>query len=254
MVKRLNGSVIMMVIVIVGMMFILSCINPNKTSEHEMVRFDDKILENAIVAALSGVPVCSPDEMVVGDGMEVSNGIMVKDLAELTSLCVGNKGVTDLSGLEYCTNLTILNLDRNQISDISVLSSLTNLTVLGLAGNQVSDISSLATLNNLEYLYLGENKISDVSSLRSLNNLSVLSIYSNRIRDISSLGSLGKLTLFDIRDNRINDISSLASLDKLTMINLSMDLLSQGSETMQYVRVLEDRGVVVRQDPLPGTN
>ena len=265
MVKRLNVSVIMMVVGIVGMMFILGCINPNKTSEHssgtlipnkteqEMVRFNDKILESAIVAALSGVSVCSPGEMATSDEMEVSNGIMVEDLSGLTSLCVGNKGVSDLSGLEYCTNLTILNLDRNRISDISVLSSLTNLTVLGLAGNQVSDISSLATLKDLEYLYLGENQISDVSSLRSLNSLSVLSIYSNQISDISPLSSLAELALLDIRDNQINDISPLASLDKLTMINVSMDLLSQGSETMQYVRSLEDGGVVFRQDPLPGT-
>ncbi len=264
-VKRLIVSVIVMIIGVVGMMFILGCASQDKFSEHnaealvheatehEMVRFNDKKLESAIIAALSGESLCSPGEMVVSDRMEVSNGIMVEDLTELTSLCVGNMGVTDLSGLEYCTNLTVLNLDRNEISDISVLSSLTNLTVLGLANNQVNDISSLATLNHLEYLYIGDNQISDVSPLHSLDSLRVLSLYSNQISDISPLGSLTKLTLFDIRDNQINDISTLDSWDNLTMLILNIDPISEGSETMKYVRALEDRGVVVRQDPLPTT-
>ena len=251
MVKRLHVSVIMMVIGIMVMMFILGCTLMPDKNEQEIVVFNDKILESAIVATLSGESVCSPDEMAASGEMEASNGIMVEELAELTSLCVGNKGVTDLSGLEHCRNLTVLNLDRNEISDISVLSSLTNLTVLGLANNQVNDISSLATLNHLEYLYIGDNQISDVSPLHSLNSLSVLSLYSNQINDISLLGSLTKLTLLDIRDNQINDISPLDSLGNLTMLNLNMDLISEGSETMKYVRALEDRGVVVRQDPLP---
>ena len=137
-VKRLIFSIIM-ILGVVGMMFVLGCANQDEFSEHDagtlgheatehgIVRFNDKKLESAILAALAGESVCSPSEMVVSDG------IMVEDLAELTSLCVGNMGVTDLSGLEYCTNLTVLNLDRNQIRDISVLSSLTNLAALAKA-------------------------------------------------------------------------------------------------------------------------
>ena len=71
MVKRLNVSVIMMVVGIVGMMFILGCINPNKTSEHssgtlipnkteqEMVRFSDKISvwKLPVISGLSGTSI-----------------------------------------------------------------------------------------------------------------------------------------------------------------------------------------------------
>ncbi len=263
--KRLIVTIITMIIGVGGMLLIVGCDRQDEhyehnseklvheTMNHEMVWFNDRVLESTVVAALSGISVCAPGEVVAGD-IEIGKGIMIEDLAELTSLCVGNKGVTDLSGLEYCTNLTILNLDRNRISDISALSNLTNLTVLGLAGNQVNDISSLATLKDLEYLYLGENQIEDVSSLRSLNKLSVLSIYSNQISDISPLNSLGELTLLDIRDNEINDISALESLNKLSMVNVSMDHLSRNSEAMQFVRSLEDRGVIFCQEPLPGTN
>ena len=44
---------------------------------------------------------------------------MAADLAELTTLEAKSSGIADLSGLEYCTNLTGLGLEENQISDLS---------------------------------------------------------------------------------------------------------------------------------------
>ena len=45
--------------------------------------------------------------------------------------------ITDLTGLEHCTSLTLLHLNNNQISDISPLSNLTNRTQLHLYINQI---------------------------------------------------------------------------------------------------------------------
>ena len=72
--------------------------------------------------------------------------ILPSELEGLTSLEAPERGITDLSGLEYCTNLTDLNLWDNRIRDISPLASLTNLTELWLYDNQISDISPLIDL------------------------------------------------------------------------------------------------------------
>ena len=69
--------------------------------------------------------------------------ILPSELEGLTSLEASERGITDLNGLEYCTNLTDLNLWDNRIRDISPLASLTNLTHLIVGHNQISDISSL---------------------------------------------------------------------------------------------------------------
>jgi Leucine-rich repeat (LRR) protein len=79
------------------------------------------------------------------------------DMLALTSLSDSVKGITDLTGLEYATNLTELYLPQNQISNLSPLSGLTKLTSLTLYSNQISSISALAGLTNLEFVHLGWN-------------------------------------------------------------------------------------------------
>ena len=98
------------------------------------------------------------------------------------------KGIADLTGLEYCTNLLNLDLGGNlYISDISVLGDLTNLQTLDLHANQISDVSALTGLTNLWNLGLGSNQISDISALADLTNMKYLGLDSNQISDISPL-------------------------------------------------------------------
>ena len=56
----------------------------------------------------------------------------------LTELDASERGLTDLTGIEYATNLTRLFLTSNQISDTSALAGLTNLTRLWLHGNPLN--------------------------------------------------------------------------------------------------------------------
>ena len=70
--------------------------------------------------------------------------------------------IGDLTGLEYCTNLTEINLTSCGFSDLTPLSSLTSLTHLSLNENRISDISPLSNLTNLKTLDLSLNSISDI--------------------------------------------------------------------------------------------
>ena len=60
------------------------------------------------------------------------------DMLGLTDLVAEDRGITDVTGLEYATNLTELRLMGNQISDISALAGLTNLTELYLQSNPLN--------------------------------------------------------------------------------------------------------------------
>ena len=95
------------------------------------------------------------------------------DLLGLTQLSAIGKGISDLTGLDFATNLQSLNLRENLISDISALSALSNLSSLNLSKNSISDLSPLAGLNHLSHLDIHMNDISDVSPLSGLNNLFV---------------------------------------------------------------------------------
>ena len=154
----------------------------------ETVNFPDKNLEGAIRDALDKPP---------------EETITPAELAGLMVLPARKLGITDLSGIEYCTNLTELDLDYNRISDISPLTSLTSLTLLQLNYNQINDLSLLVSLTNLTELRLRTNQISDISPLASLTNLKYLNLTDNQISDVSPLSSLTNLSGLKLNQNQM---------------------------------------------------
>jgi hypothetical protein len=127
-------------------------------------------------------------------------------LVELVCLNVyGPEGaITELTGLEYATNLRALNLRNHRVSDISALAGLTGLQTVALLGNRITSISALAGLSQLETLDLEQNQISSVSALSGLSHLQTLGLHRNFIEDISPLTDLKELTWLDLRVNPMN--------------------------------------------------
>ncbi len=179
----------------------------------ETVVFPDENLEKAIRDALD---------------KPAGEAITPMELARLTELYATQLGITDLSGIEYCTNLTRVQLNFSKITDITPLASLTKINWLNIGINQINDISPLASLTNLTELKLHGNQISDLSPLSSLTNLTSLRLETNQISDLSSL----------VENN------GLAAEDTVYLGNNNLDL-SEGSEDLENIRILEARGVRV---------
>ncbi|CEK36548.1 Ig-like domain-containing protein,Leucine Rich Repeat (LRR)-containing protein,putative S-layer protein,Internalin-A precursor,Protein prenyltransferase, alpha subunit,Leucine Rich repeats (2 copies) [[Clostridium] sordellii] len=152
--------------------------------------------------------------------------IKKQDLLLIHRIDLSSKNITNLEGLQYCTNLEILSIDGNQISDITPLSKLTNLTSLGLGENQITDIGALANLTNLTSLTLTNNQIKDINSLKNLNKLTFLSLGENQITDIGALANLTNLTSLRLDMNQITDIGVLANLTNLTNLSLDMNQIT----------------------------
>ena len=72
--------------------------------------------------------------------------------------------ITDLSGIEYLTNLQELDLTGTKITRLSGIETLTNLQWLRLCGTQIdsSELEKLAKLINLRYLYLTHLKLAKI--------------------------------------------------------------------------------------------
>ena len=156
--------------------------------------------------------------------------------------------ITDLTGLEFATNLTRLNLEGNDLSDISPLSGLINLTSLRLHGNNITDVSPLMGLTNLTDLHLGSNRISDVSGiapvLSGLANLVVLDLHLN---DISAVAGLTNLRALKLLLNNISDISPLVAntgLGSGAWVDLARNPLSYTS-IYTHIPLLQESGVEV---------
>ncbi len=87
------------------------------------------------------------------------------DVNRLYRLDARNLNIESLEGLEYCQNLTWLNLEGNKITDLGPLENLTNLRTLILDNNDITDISPLAGLLNLDMLSLFNNEVGDIQAL-----------------------------------------------------------------------------------------
>ena len=146
----------------------------------------------------------------------------------------GNRGIADLTGLEYAANLKGLGLFHNPIVDISTLAHLTKLESFNLWGCQIVDLTALRNLKNLKSIYLGGNEISDISPLSELTNLTFLDLRSNNIEDVSPLTNLLELEELRIAGNPIHDFSPLFELEGVKLdieiseeLNIVVEVLDQ---------------------------
>ena len=206
---------------------------------------------------------CPNLEAVVREAIgKPTGGIYPADLEGLTELEAEGRSITDLTGLDYCINLTYLWLCSNQISDVSPLAGLTRLEVLDLDSNEISDISPVAGLSSLLTLDLGYNRISDIEAVSGLTQLWVLYLGGNEISDITPLSGLanlgggtrgfyliveGQAIHLDLCENQIADISALVSNEGLQEgagVDLRWNPLSDESID-EYIPALRARGVTV---------
>ena len=103
----------------------------------EVVAVPDSNLRAAIRETLA-LPVGAP----------LTRQEMLK-LERLDNKSTEKMGITDLTGLEYATNLRSISLNQNEITDLRPLSTLIQLESLAAWGNPISDLSPLADLTQL---------------------------------------------------------------------------------------------------------
>ena len=195
-------------------------------------------------------------EQAVRDNINKPEGLLyLSDVIGIKHLNAFTRGIVSLEGIQYLQNLQNLNFWGNQVSDISALKNLTNLWYLYFGGNQVSDISALQNLTNLQQLsFPGNQEASDISALQNLTNLSYLDFRGNQVSDISVLENLTNLWYLDFSNNQVSDISALVNNegfgpgDSIRMNHNYLDL-TEGSQDMQDIETLINRGVEVDYEP-----
>ncbi|MDE0467378.1 MAG: leucine-rich repeat domain-containing protein [Candidatus Poribacteria bacterium] len=125
-------------------------------------------------------------------GLPASTPITEQAMQRLTTLGASAREITNLTGLEYATQLVRLDLWENKIQDVNPLSNLTQLQQLHLQANRIMDIKAFAGLTELRHLHLWGNQIRDISVLANLTKLESLLLAGNPIQDNSPLHSLLK--------------------------------------------------------------
>ena len=171
--------------------------------------------------------------------------ITAEEMERLKRLEARNRGIQDLTGLQFATNLSELHLRDNQISDLSPIAGLINLRSINFMHNPVSDLSPLRELRNLTTISGTGSKASDLSPIAGLIQLKSIDIdfidspfpiihdteqLSRLVNltflaldgadDLTPLARFPKLEALFVSNSNIRDLKPLAGLTNLTLIHM----------------------------------
>ncbi len=208
------------------LLFVLAFARVEVLFAQTVVSFPDPNLEAAFRVALS----------------KPTGPLTSTDLQSLTSFSAASRNITNLSGLEWATNLTWLALQQNAITNLTPVSGLSKLTSLNISENKMTQLAALPTLTKLGYLYMGGNQIADLSPLAALTNLTYLSAGPNWMTNLDDLANLKKLQHLSVGNNQLTNIAGVQGLTNLTYVSLSFNRLTniaalQGLTNLTYVNV-----------------
>lgn len=173
----------------------------------------------------------------------------------INKLDLGNKSITDITGLASFKNLKYLYLSNNNISSIEDLKDNTIIKELYLSNNQNlkdnnSAIQNMISLNkldlsntgltkldninilmqninnveqecNVEYLGLSGNQIYTIEGIEKITSLKELYVSNIGVKDISKISALENLKTLNASGNKIENLESLRRLKNLRYLNIS---------------------------------
>lgn len=142
-----------------------------------------------------------------------------------TEMNLSNLGITDLTGVEYFTNLTQLFCQDNAISILPTLPP--NLFILICSNNELMSLPALP--ESLVYLYCGENQLTSLPTLPY--GMNELMCYDNQLKELIDLPNT--IDYIVASNNQITQISNLPNvLTFLDVTNNSLTVLPELPLTM----------------------
>ncbi|MCQ6305471.1 leucine-rich repeat domain-containing protein [Bacillus cereus] len=145
--------------------------------------------------------------------------ITKKDLLQIKTLSIySGKGITEITGLEYMTNLEKLTLRESNVKDISAISKLRGLKYVDLTSNSIESIHPIEQLENINMLFLRDNKISDLTPLSKMKKIKTLDLIGNNIKDIQPLFTLSTMKQLYLANNQISDLTGIDRLNNVELL------------------------------------
>lgn len=145
-----------------------------------------------------------------------------KAIEAVTSLNIEGKNLTDISGIEYFTQLTSLYCSHNQLTALPV-EKLTKLTNLYCSHNQLTALP-VENLTKLTNLYCSDNQLTTLP-VEKLTKLTELSCSYNQLTKLP-VESLTNLTSLYCDNNQLTALP-VGDLTQLTKLNCGTNLLAE---------------------------
>lgn len=161
--------------------------------------------------------------------------------------------VSDITPLESCEDIQVLDLNWTKVADLSLLRSFKNLRELYLNRTEVIDFSALDYCENIEVLTLNRIEISDLellklSTLKFWKNLRELRLAGTKISDITPLKFCPKIQVLDLSITAIKKIDPLKYCKDLRILILNWTQISTVDTltSCKNLQILDITGTAVK--------
>ena len=163
------------------------------------VHFPDSNLRAAVAEAL---------------GKSINAPITVEEMEGLTGkFDLKRENIRDLTGIQFATNLSLLDVAKNQIVDLSPVAGLVRLDSLSIYSNPISDFSPIKGLKNLRALELSVPPRANLSPIfgfiKGFTNLEHLRINGTSVSDLSPFSGLINLESLNFDGTSVSDLSPI---------------------------------------------
>ncbi len=231
-IKRLIVSIIVVLLFPATALAVDYAQSPETAQDHELVYIPDPILKTEVLYRLNII-----------EDRDVTFGEM-KTIERL--IC--NRGVQDLTGIEYAINLETLSACAGKYTNLESLRTLKQITDINLSSSEFTSIEpiiklpithlllsyckkindidliwSMDNLDNLVYLNLCGMNLDD-SYFRKLDrsiNLIRIDLDKNNMESLYLLSKLPKLKKLCATSNKISDLSYVANMQSIYCVRLN---------------------------------
>ncbi|RXR21598.1 DUF7619 domain-containing protein [Flavobacterium stagni] len=199
----------------------------------QIINFPDANFKAKLLAANSNTNIASNNTQVNSNLSTLNpNGyckidvnddgeIQITEALNIQFLNIYYSNITNLSGIEYFSNLKVLTCNNNPITNHN-LTSLQNLIKLEISSNQASSLN-LSGLSNLKYLSCVNSSLTNIN-LTGCISLEKLYCYNNQLTSLNVSNCIN-LKEIDCDNNQISSLD-LSNLSNLNLLRSNSNLLT----------------------------
>ncbi|UJR33019.1 hypothetical protein I4U23_020479 [Adineta vaga] len=142
----------------------------------------------------------------------------------LTHLTLRQCKLVQLTGLESCSSLMILDLEGNWLEQVHI--QLNHLQYLNLSRNRLTSLLSMQT-PLLKYLDVSKNRLTRLNGIETLSNLNILLATSNQLLTSIGLQGCTHLLHIDLSDNHLVEMEQIEQCPLLIILKATSNALIQ---------------------------
>ncbi|PKV48225.1 hypothetical protein ATE84_0218 [Aquimarina sp. MAR_2010_214] len=150
------------------------------------------------------------------------NEISVDEAEKVTTIDLENRNISDITGIEYFTNLGVLRLKNNKITTANI-SKNPKLGSVDLTNNKLTSID-FSNQKSLRMLNIDNNQLSNINLSKS-TKLAYLNANFNQLSEIS-VNNNPELKVLHLSNNQITQLD-IRSNTQLESLNISKNLISK---------------------------